>query len=190
MVQRGGAAAEGMTDAGSDAVLSACGRHRWWLQRRWDSAGPRLLFIGLNPSRADGQRDDPTLRRLVGFAQAWGYGGLEVLNLFSRITASPVVLRRSQEPVVACNDVWLAQRVAGLGPQDAVWLGWGNGGRWRQRDRAVLELLERCLPQGTPLLVLALTASGQPRHPLYAAAAAQPLRLQHPGDVLRFAAPP
>jgi hypothetical protein len=33
-----------------------------------------------------------------------------------------------------------------------------------------------------------LTASGQPRHPLYAPAAAQPLRLQHPGAVRPLAA--
>lgn len=180
---------EGCSPA-ADAAVSACGRHRWWLQRRWDPAGPRLLFIGLNPSRADGRRDDPTLRRLVGFARAWGYGALEVLNLFSRITASPAVLRRSQEPLDARNDLWLVQRASALGPMDAVWLGWGNGGRWRQRDRQVLALLERHLPAHTPVLVLALTAAGQPRHPLYAAAAAQPLRLLHPGDVLRFAAPP
>jgi hypothetical protein len=90
----------------------------------------------------------------------------------------------------ARNDLWLVERIGALGPMDAVWLGWGNGGRWRQRDRAVLDLLERHLPAHTPLLVLALTAAGQPRHPLYAPAAAQPLRLLHPGDVLRFAAPP
>jgi hypothetical protein len=172
-----------------DAAFSPCGRYRWWLERRWDGQRPRLLFIGLNPSRADGQRDDPTLRRLRGFAQAWGFGGLEVLNLFSRISPSPAVLRRSPEPVGALNDAWLIERLASLGPGDAVWLGWGNGGRWRQRDREVLALLQRHVPAETPLLALALTAAHQPRHPLYAPAAAQPQRLQHPGAVLRFAAP-
>ena len=51
------------------ARISACGRYRWWLERRWHRGQPMLLFIGLNPSRADGLRDDPTLRRLQGFAQ-------------------------------------------------------------------------------------------------------------------------
>ena len=176
--------------AAGDAAFSSCGQHRWWLERRWEPVQPRLLFIGLNPSRADGQREDPTLRRLMGFARAWGFGGLEVLNLFSRITASPAVLRRSPEPVGPSNDRWLVDRLAGLQPGDAVWLGWGNGGRWRDRDRQVLPLLACHVPPATPLLALALTAAGQPRHPLYAPAAAQPLRLQHPGDVLRLAAPP
>ena len=83
------------------AQFSPCGRYRWWLQRCWDPQRPPLLFIGLNPSRADAQRDDPTLRRLLGFARAWGYGGLEVLNLFARISASPAALRRCADPVGA-----------------------------------------------------------------------------------------
>ena len=118
------------------AAFSPCGRHRWWLERRWDPQRPRLLFIGLNPSRADDRRDDPTLRRLIGFAQAWGFGSLEVLNLFSRITASPAVLRRSREPLGGRNDAWLSERLANLRPGDAVLLGWGNGGRWQHKPTA------------------------------------------------------
>jgi len=164
--------------------LSACGRYRWWLERQWQREAPRLLFIGLNPSRADGQRDDPTLRRLLGFAQSWGYGALEVLNLFSRISPSPAVLRRSADPIGPETDLWLRRRLAHLAhsPGSAVWLGWGNGGQWRGRDQAVLPVL---LQQDLPLLALGLTASGQPRHPLYAAKAARPLRLTHSGEELR-----
>ncbi|WP_415398704.1 DUF1643 domain-containing protein [Synechococcus sp. W4D4] len=166
------------------AALSPCGRYRWWLERQWQPRAPRLLFIGLNPSRADGQRDDPTLRRLIGFAQAWGYGALEVLNLFSRISATPAVLRRSADPIGSQTDQWLQQRLRALtpAPGSAVWLGWGNGGQWRGRAQAVLPVL---LEQDVPLLALGLTASGQPRHPLYAAKAAQPLRLAHSGEELR-----
>jgi hypothetical protein len=164
--------------------LSSCGRYRWWLERQWQPQAPRLLFVGLNPSRATAERDDPTLRRLIAFAQAWGYGSLEVLNLFARISASPAVLRRSADPIGPQADQWLQRRLAVLAdaPGAAVWLGWGNGGRWRDRDQAVLPLLRQ---QGVPLLALGLTASGQPRHPLYAAKAAKPLRLTHSGEELR-----
>ena len=34
------------------ASLSPCGQYRWWLERVWQPAAPRLLFIGLNPSPA------------------------------------------------------------------------------------------------------------------------------------------
>jgi hypothetical protein len=143
------------------AVFSACGSYRWWLERRWCPQAPRLLFIGLNPSRADAGRDDPTLRRLIGFARGWGFGGLEVLNLFARVGARPEILRRSADPVGAATDAWLRHRLRVL---PKVWLGWGNQGGWRNRDREVLELLEQ---ERARLFCLGLTAAGQPRHPLY-----------------------
>lgn len=153
------------------AAFSPCWYYRWWLERLWQPAAPRLIFIGLNPSRADGQRDDPTLRRLVGFAQRWGFGSLEVVNLFACISPSPAVLRRAADPVGAEADGWMQQRLA-ANPQAPVWLGWGNQGGWRGRDQEVLALL-----QGHGLWALGLTAAGQPRHPLYVASdvALQPL---------------
>ena len=167
------------------------------MERRWDPARPTLLFIGLNPSRADGERDDPTLRRLQAFARAWGYGGLEVLNLFARISASPAVLRRSDDPVGPENDRWLEQRLRSLQAEPAggaIWLGWGNGGAWRGRDQQVLAQLARASAAGSasglwayPWLALGLTASGQPRHPLYVAGDARPLRLLHPGATFSVA---
>ena len=151
-----------------------------------------VLFIGLNPSRADGERDDPTLRRLQGFARNWGYGGLEVLNLFARISASPAALRRCEDPVGPDNDRWLEQRLSALPAGGAVWLGWGNGGAWCERDQRVRALLFRVLKptEGPRLLTLGLTASGQPRHPLYVPGDAQPLLLLHPGTEFSVVATP
>jgi hypothetical protein len=97
---------------------------------------------------------------LVGFAQHWGFGSLEVLNLFARISPSPAVLRRAADPVGAEADGWTQQRLV-ANPQEPVWLGWGNQGAWRGRDQEVLALL-----QGHGLWALGLTAAGQPRHPL------------------------
>jgi len=174
------------------ATFSSCGQYRWWLERVWEPAAPRLIFIGLNPSRADGRRDDSTLRRLLGFARRWGFGSLEVLNLFARISPSPAVLRRAADPVGAEADAWLQQRLT-VQPQATVWLGWGNQGSWRGRDRAVLALL-----QGRGLWALGLTAAGQPRHPLYVAGdvALQALArrnseaLGHPVGTPEFSVPP
>ena len=160
-----------MTLAPADAAFSACGRYRWWLWRQWNRERPLLLFVGLNPSRADGARDDATLRRLVGFARQWDYGALLVLNLFARISPSPALLRRAADPVGVETDAWLqlalTGRIAAAGGSiavpAAVWLGWGNRGSWDGRDRQVLALrpAQRLVARG-------LTAQGQPRHPLYA----------------------
>ena len=63
-----------------DACFSACGRYRWSLSRAWDAdlSKPWIAFIMLNPSTADAEQDDPTIRRCVAFAKAWGFGGLSV----------------------------------------------------------------------------------------------------------------
>jgi hypothetical protein len=114
----------------------------------------------LNPSQADAQVDDPTLRRCVGFAQAWGYGGLEVVNLFAYRASRPTALRLVDDPIGPQNDRYLRglpDRVA------AIVCAWGNGGRLGERDRVVRALLAE-YPQ---LYCLGRTQAGQPRHPLY-----------------------
>lgn len=182
------------------ADFSACGSYRWQLRRRWEPSRPELLFIGLNPSRADGRRDDPTLRRLLGFARRWGHGSLTVVNLFARISPNPAALGRCADPIGPANDDWIRRALAEAltGPAPAsLWLGWGNGGRWMGRDRQVLELLAAA-GASQSLLVLGHTASGQPRHPLYAPAASvlrpmvlrsivpQPLVLAQPQQAAAF----
>ena len=135
-----------------------------------------MLFLGLNPSRADGDRDDPTLRRLIGFAKGWGYRELLVLNLFARISPSPAALRRVQDPVGASNDAVLEQWCSRWShrPDWDLWCGWGVAGDWRHRDQAVRSRLlplmvkrQQCLAAASGPLTIALTRGGHPRHPLY-----------------------
>ena len=162
---------------GSDASISADGCFRWWLTRRWRPGGRVLIFLGLNPSRADAERDDPTLRRLIGFAGDWGYDALVVVNLFARISASPSVLRRSSDPIGLDNDTALLRWCQLWAHQEAwaLWCGWGNGGGRFDRAQQVMDLLQPVVQQRSvrfPLApgpqAIALTRSGQPRHPLYA----------------------
>ena len=168
-----------VSEAGSDAGFSADGHYRWWLRRSWPGGQGTLLFIGLNPSAADGRRDDPTLRRLIGFGRGWGYSALVVLNLFARISASPAVLRRVQDPIGAANDLELKGWCGRWASQASIdlWCGWGGSGSCRGRDQEVLAWLDRfrrerqrrCPGASSPLCI-GLTRSGQPRHPLYAPA--------------------
>lgn len=134
--------------------------YRYNLWRQWDEQRPWVGFVMLNPSRADAVVDDPTIRRCLGFAQAWGYGGLEVVNLFAYRTASPTELRRVSDPIGAENDRYLTSLVQRV---DRILLAWGNWGTLYQRDRAVIQLLG----MSKPLNCLGLTQTGQPRHPLY-----------------------
>lgn len=121
--------------------------------------GLRVAFILLNPSVADASRDDPTVRRCLGFARSWGYGRLDIVNLFAYRATSPAVLRRVPDPIGPDNDRYLVdvcQRA------DLVVAAWGNGGLWLDRASQVLTLVS-C----ANLVTLGTTQRGQPRHPLY-----------------------
>jgi hypothetical protein len=138
--------------------LSSDSRYRYALWRTWDAALPTVLFLGLNPSTADGKRDDPTVRRCIGFAKRWGYGSLSIGNLFALRTSSPLVLRRSKFPIGPQNDRWLRRLTA---EADLTVAAWGAAGTWLDRDHEVRSMFRSLMCLGT-------TQGGQPRHPLYA----------------------
>ena len=68
-----------------NATFSSCRTYRYSLSRIWDKKKKYVLFVGLNPSTADEEVDDPTIRRCINYAKNWGYGGFLMVNLFYRI---------------------------------------------------------------------------------------------------------
>ena len=143
----------------SGATFDATGCYRYLLWRSWDTTAAKVGFVMLNPSQADAVVNDPTIRRCLGFARSWGFGALEVVNLFAYCTAYPTELRRAADPIGAENDRYLAdlgQRV------DQIILAWGNGGSWQGRDQVVRSLLG-----DRAVYCLGTTKLGQPKHPLY-----------------------
>jgi len=113
----------------------------------------------LNPSTADGMRDDPTIRRCRQFAQTWGYGGVEIVNLFAFRATHPRDLRQCAKPIGDENDRYVQAAVDGAA---RVVVAWGNHGGWMGRDRTLLSQLK-----SVPLYCLGINQSGQPCHPLY-----------------------
>ena len=140
------------------AHFSRCRTWRYALWRQWDTARPFVMLIGLNPSTADANRNDPTIRRCIGFARDWGFGGVWVLNLFAFRATYPADLRAAGDPVGPRNDWWL-RRVARQ--CDRIVACWGNDGAFDNRSTRVREML------GDRLEVLRLNGSGEPAHPLY-----------------------
>ena len=120
--------------SGSDASFSGDGAYRWWLRRRWQPGPRRLLFIGLNPSAADQRRDDPTLRRLVGFARSWGTSWW--CSIFLLAFPKPRPCSCAEDPVGRDNDALLSWWAARWSDDEAIdlWCGWGALGGRLHRD--------------------------------------------------------
>lgn len=150
--------------SGSTAIFSDDKKHRYYLSRTlaFGGEGARVAFIMLNPSTADAMKNDPTIRRCMGFASDWGYGHLSILNLFALRSPYPRDLLISDDPIGAHNNHYIAHTKA-----DAFVCAWGAVGAPMMQERAaqVLDMLKRKLE---PLFHLGdLTKEGQPRHPLY-----------------------
>jgi hypothetical protein len=153
------------------AIFDATRRYRYSLWRSWEPTAPRLVFVMLNPSTADAHQNDATIRRCIHFAQAWGYGSLEVVNLFALMATCPRQLQQVSDPVGGECDRHLLLAVS---QAEQIIVAWGNGGRLHQRDRRVLALLAAHNPS-LLLYCLGVNQGGQPRHPLYLRRETQPL---------------
>lgn len=157
-------------DAASVAVYSPCECYRYLLTRTWDEAGPRVLFVMLNPSTATEFQNDPTVERCERRARALGYGAFCVTNIFAFRATDPRVMRAEKDPVGPANDAAILERAAEWA--DRIICAWGSHGAHLGRGLAVTGLLRAT---GKPLWHLGLTLSGAPRHPLYISYATAPM---------------
>jgi hypothetical protein len=137
---------------------------RYRLDRIWAPEKGTVAFVMLNPSTADAEQDDATIRRCVGFAQDWGYGHLAVVNLYGFRATDPKELKEW----IATDEGWAIGRDNGrhvievcLQAQTIV-AAWGANAPEKRVEavRATFRAL------GVRIDCLGYTKSGQPVHPL------------------------
>lgn len=130
--------------------------YRYTLSRTWDSTKPTVLFIGLNPSIADENIDDPTITRCINFAKDWGYGTLLMANLFAFRSTYPKEIYLIDNPIGKDNDYYILECVK---QSDLIIACWGNNGTHMDREKIIKELVPN-------LYCLQKNKNGTPHHPL------------------------
>jgi hypothetical protein len=145
-----------------DAVISDCGRYRYRLRHTWNDERPPMVWVLLNPSTADADEDDPTVRRCVGFAKAHQFGGVTLVNLFAYRATNPKKLKTIADPIGPENDRHIL-RVCGERSVSKVIGAWGAARFADPRARQV----EAMIRMHQPIWCFGKTVGGQPRHPLY-----------------------
>jgi hypothetical protein len=107
-------------------IFSDCRKYRYTLWREWGDIRATLLpdphfdfypgrpdqfvqFVALNPSTADEKQDDPTVRRCVNYAKAWGFGAMCMTNLFALRATDPKVMLAHDLPIGLLNIHWLTE---------------------------------------------------------------------------------
>jgi hypothetical protein len=157
----------------SGAAFSEDRTYRYMLARAWDpNLSSCAAFVGLNPSTADENVDDATVRRLMGFARSWGYGALVLVNLFAFRATDPRAMRRASDPIGVDNDRHILKYA---GDASIVVACWGAHGSHLGRNAAVAKLLK-----DRPIFALRETKTGEPMHPLYLPAHLRPQFWQVP----------
>jgi hypothetical protein len=118
----------------------------------------------LNPSTADASKDDPTIRKCVGFCERWGFGLLIVCNLFAFRSTAPKGLLSAADPVGPDNGIWLHQEARAA---DRVVLAWGSHAGLKPLLSKQLEAIDRTLGRySEKTFTLGRCKDGNPRHPL------------------------
>lgn len=144
------------------AVFSPDRRHRYLLERRFGAGSKLVAFVGINPSTA-GVQDDPTLRRMMGFARRADIDARELLvvNLCARVATDP---RRVRLGPLWEDRVLNVSALERVGPADLVIAAWGAHAALVGAAVQELRTISRCAAE---LRCLGLTRDGSPRHPLY-----------------------
>jgi hypothetical protein len=139
------------------ATFSPCRTWRYTLWRVWEPSLPTFVVIGLNPSTADEVRNDPTVRRCMGFALREGCGRLVMMNMFGYRATYPRDMLSAPDPVGPGNIAAL-RKVVRQKPHYIV-AAWGTHGS----DEQAARIGDVC----GELWCFGVTRSGAPKHPLY-----------------------
>lgn len=139
------------------AVISSCGKYRYWLSREGDPSMRPVAFVMLNPSTADADLDDATIRRCRTFAQGAPF---VVANLYAFRATKPADMFAAEFHNWPNNFRYLVDVAEG---GYKIIAAWGT----LARPREVNEFVGICNAFDAPIYCLGTTTGGQPRHPLY-----------------------
>lgn len=147
----------------SDAIISDCGLYRYRLEREGAGEGSTAIIM-VNPSTADAEQDDATIRKLRGFGERNGWGRLIIGNLFAYRATDVRELGRAVDPIGPENDEHLARIFS---EADRVICGWGPVSKQPRAYRGLRWRKILTIAGDRPLHCIGETAKcGHPCHPL------------------------
>ena len=135
------------------AEFSKDKKHRYYLSRKW-SENEQVLYVLLNPSKANNIKNDHTINRLITISKNLGYGGFEVVNLYTIINPKRNKLYEKKRKFSEKNKKLIAKLVA---RHKTIIYGWGateNEPNW----------LSNIVKSP---LCFNINKNGTPKHPLY-----------------------
>lgn len=149
------------------ADFSEDGLYRFSLWRIWDESKPLVMFVGLNPSTANADTDDATIRRVRAIATNLGYGGFYMCNCFAYISTNPDFLKMESLEAMMRNATII--RLVSERCKEIIFA-WGNFDivRTTGTDKKLIEAFPNAK-------ALHINKNGSPKHPLYCRTDTKPI---------------
>lgn len=163
------------------AIISGCGTYRYRLERDVGVlyGGKSVAFVMVNPSTADAETDDATIRKVKGFAARMGGSRVVVGNLFAFRATDIDALKTAADPVGPGNDEHL-RRI--LQDTDACIVAWGALSKLPPALRTRwATFADMAGTMGIPLRCLGVARDGHPLHPCMIGYARPVLAWDRPG---------
>lgn len=150
------------------------GSVRWSLARVWPATQGtkprRMVWIMLNPSRADHEHDDATVRRCVGYALREGCNSVAVINLVPLVATYPAGMLAGLQPGPRWwqeqNTLAIRSALQRVDSPPLVIAGWGTLGTRPEIAGYRAQILALLDDAGITPHALGVTVSGEPVHPL------------------------
>jgi hypothetical protein len=149
------------------AVISDCGRYRYRLERHGLGGTGAIAWVMVNPSTADAEQDDATIRKVIGFSDRLGAGWAIVGNVFGYRATNVRELRHVEDAHGPENDAYLRQIMSDA---PTVIVAWGPTAKLPKLLRhRYMRVVRVAAEIGRPLMCLGTAQDGHPRHPLMVA---------------------
>lgn len=126
-----------------------------------------LLVIGLNPSKANEQKPDPTLRKVLGYAGRQGFDGFVMMNLYAGRHTYPSDLPQYPCPKLQAQNREAILKMIDEQPEIHILVCWGDNILIRPYLlHCFREIVDACTDKTIHWLQIGhLTKKGHPRHP-------------------------
>ena len=169
-----------MDEGETGAIFSADRRYRYRLTRRIGDGELAVMFMMLNPSKADETRDDPTIRKCCGFAKRWGFGWMHAVNLSPLMATRPADLAACLPEPACVQDRNKRVIMETVSISDLIVAAYGNAGRLllvkvEGAQNRIPEVVWPLWDADRYVYCLGLTKLGEPRHPVRAGYDIEPL---------------
>ncbi|MGE7115083.1 DUF1643 domain-containing protein [Lysinibacillus sp. NPDC047702] len=120
-------------------IFSKDKKYRYFLKKTWDDKKGNIVFLMLNPSKADLIKSDNTVTNATNYAVDKDFGSITIVNLFAFMDTDKKSLKDRDKETDKLNDKYI---LFALKECDELVIAWERGTH-KKRKREVAKILKK-----------------------------------------------